>query len=576
MKKAVVDRFGREVPQWTARQFKYFQKIVEKARPGVPITADLSDDGEFEFALLQHGGRAFLKRHYPTTLLMLESARVAAGAAKEKGVGPRPEQRTLLQTGAVNTWQSANAIIQASVVADGSPTCVADGISTIIDGTFLTQITMTITDLTAGMMIAQETIPNIYDRGMNVAIWAQGDLLAPGNAGLAMMTATYIQTGQTNTVVQHVPQYIAPVCPTAPPAVTNPVHKNTVSPNPIKIALNRTSTQQPDCDYYYTTTQTGGRNPDIAVQVSGSASFQNNIVSPLVFGSTLQGQLLMTRRTPPGGGFLPLPDDQFAAGVTANGTQLGWGWGASNQFGSSPWDQGQMIDLILNMQVRMANTNQPGLANVTSVQSAQASNCLTKIDPLIFVWGCLAAETLVLMADGSQKPVILVEPGEHVVCDTHGRLAVVTDKVLGWEDRADSLRILAGRHSVVVTQDHPLLTTRGPARAGDLLIGTELHTRGGVVRISDIVRFRYRNRVVNLELSPLDGATPEAAARADGTTHFANDFLVGDAVMQGALRREQGVRELDDETVLRDVPPEYHFDYVNLQRARRGEKLMVA
>lgn len=179
------------------------------------------------------------------------------------------------------------------------------------------------------------------------------------------------------------------------------------------------------------------------------------------------------------------------------------------------------------------------------------------------------------MADGSRKRIILVEPGEHVVCDVRGGLAVVVDKILGSEDRADSLRILAGGFAIVVTQDHPMLSPAGPVRAGDLLVGMELRVRGGVVCISDIERFRYRDRVVNLDLQPLNNKTKDDQRSIAGTTHFANDFLVGDAVMQGALRRAEVEVEVNDEKALRDIPRQYHFDYVNLQRARRGEKLMT-
>ena len=583
MSKVLIDRMGREITPWSSKDFDRHRKIVAKAPRGVPLTHDLSDDDEYEFVLLQHGGREFLAKHYPAAMHNLERSRLTAAAMRASGVDPRSQHVTLLQMqDTVNEWTSANAVIQSSLVQNGGVACVADGLSTIIDGTFLTQMTMTITDLSTGTLIAQESVPNVYDRGMYVTVGAAGNLDNVGDTGLTTLTTSYIPSGSQQMVSQSVSRDVAPICPTAPPTVSNPVHIATKSPNPIKVALNRTPSQQPDCDYYYDTGTDGQRTPLVAVQVNGSATYQNNVCGPLTFGTNLKGQLLLVRRTHPAGAAVALPSDQFQAGLTPTGSTLTWAWGANNQFGNAPWDQGQQIDIILNINVPVSANCTPGLQpnaglTVTSAQNAQPSNCTTKIDPLIFVWGCLAAETLVLMANGARKPVLLVQPGEQVVCDTAGRLALVTDKIVGWEDRADSMRIQAGGLSIVVTQDHPMFTPKGAMRAGELLIGMELRTRRGVVLIDDVEFFRYRNRVVNLELQPLEEMTAGEAPRAvPGTTLFANDFLVGDAVMQGALRQAMTHREEDEERVLRDLPKEYQFDYANLQRARRGEKLMTA
>lgn len=351
MPKSVVDRLGREIPKWDQRHWAVFQKIAQRTRRGVPITHDLSNDDEFNFVMQQHGGREFVAKHYPATLSMLERARVTADAAKKNGIDPRMQNLTLLQFDLppTNEWQSANAIIQSSLVQSGSKTCVADGLSTIIDGTFITQMTLTLTDMSAGEMIAQETVPQLYDRGMYTTVGAQGDLVNVGNLGMATLTASYIPSGQQHMVSQTVTADIAQVCPVSPPTVAGPVHSKTVAPNPIKVALNRTKTQQPDCDYYYTT-DANGRTPNVAMEVKGSATFQNT-VCPLEWGKTLQGQLMLARRVDPAGASLVLTPDQFTNGITASGTQLGWSWGANNQFGKAPWDQGQVIDLILNMLV---------------------------------------------------------------------------------------------------------------------------------------------------------------------------------------------------------------------------------
>ncbi|HLG54017.1 MAG TPA: Hint domain-containing protein [Vicinamibacterales bacterium] len=583
MSTTLIDRLGREVPAWTPHEWEQFQHVVRQTRPGVPLTHDLSNDLEFEFVVRQHGGRQFLERHYPGMLNVLERGRAAAREHHNGKRDPRL-QHTLqsAETAAANQWYSTNAIVQSAVSTSGGNACVADGMSTVIDGTYLTMMTMSIADTTAGTLVAQESIPSQYNRGMYATLGAAGNLANAGDAGVAMLTVTAIPEGQQQAVVQTVSANVAQICPVAPPVVTAPIHIRTQTPNPIKIALNRTQAQQPDCDYYYTTTQQGGRNPDVEVQVMGKAIFQAQ-VCPLTFGSTLQGQLLLARRVNPGGAALLLPPDQFVAGLTPVGQQLGWSWGANNQFGAAPWDQGQLVDIILNLQLPVAlNTTCAAItapnaqANVVSSQSAQPSACTTKIDPLLFVWGCLAADTLVDMADGSRKRAIDVRLGDHVIGDAGGRTAIVMDRVLGWEDREDCVRISAGELSVIVTQDHPMIGPRGIVRAADVRPGTELRTRGGVVRVSAVERFRYRDRVVNLELRPLRPATGDDQLPLHGATHFANDFLVGDAVMQGALREWRSRQDEDDAAVLRGIPSELQMDFVNLQRARRGETLFTS
>lgn len=582
MSRTITDRFGRTIPQLRKQERLNLQQVLNLTRPGVPITHDLSDPVELEFVMRQHGGRTFLAKYYPAILHALEQGRQHAENMKRKGIDPRTQHVTLLQMDEppVNQWLTTNAITAASFMALGSTTCHAEGVSSVMEGTFLTQLTMTLHDLGSGQIIAQETVPNIYDQGLYVTVGAQGDVASVGNPVMAVMTATYIPQGQVQPVSQTVTRAIQQICPISPPGVTGPVHNNnTKQGNPIKVALNRTAQQQPDCDYYYTTGMSG-RTPNVGIQVSGSATFQQN-VCPLNFGQSLQGQLLLFRRTDPAGAALALSDAQFAAGITANGTQLGWNWGANNIFGAAPWDQNQLVDLSLNIDVAVSSncstqTAPNARVTVTSAPNAVADNCTAKIDPLVFVWGCLAAESLVLMADGQRKPVLLVEPGECVVCDPDGTLALVSDKIIGFEDREPCLRISTADRSVIVTQDHPMLTPDGAIRAAELRIGEHLCTFHGVESITAIQTIRYENAVVNLKLEPLAGKQRAIAAGLDGMTHSANDFLVGDSEMQRAVMQRHARRRTDEATVLRNLPGAYHLDYINLQRARRGEPLIAS
>lgn len=97
-RQAVVDRMARAVPPWTRQQVALFGRVAAKTRPGIPYTHDLSDDNEFEFALLQHGGRAFLKKHFPGTLYNLERSRQTAAKLRGAGIDPRPRKLSTSRT----------------------------------------------------------------------------------------------------------------------------------------------------------------------------------------------------------------------------------------------------------------------------------------------------------------------------------------------------------------------------------------------------------------------------------------------------------------------------------------------
>lgn len=585
---SLVDIYGRLLPRWTEKELANYRYVRKMCTPGIPLTHDLSIPHELEFVISQHGGREFMAKYYPATLHLLLRGAEAAQAMKAKGKDPRKLRQTLFQMDSppVNQWASATAITSAAFNSPGSTSCQAVGIATALDGAIVTQVTMTLLDMGAGgQQFAQETIPDVYDQ-FGATIYAQGT--ATTTDVEAVLTATVIPQGSSGANPDAAPAStqitaLPATCPTSPPTITAPVHTKTAPGNPMKVALNRTAQQQPDCDYYYTTGM-NGRVPNVAVQISGSAPYSQNVCTPFNFGGNLSGSVVLQRRTDPGGAALALTNTQFASGISASpANTLVWNWGSNNLFGGAPWDQGQIVDLIVNIGVVVgpssacSQTATPN-ANITvsSVPGNTGSNCVAVIDPLEFFWGCMAAETRVLMADGSMKPVALVETGDVVICGREGYTARVKGKTIGFEDREPCLRISAGDRQIIVSQDHAMMAQRGPIRAAELLIGQQLRTLEGLVRIRDIERVRYRNQVYGIHLQPLDAPPCAAAPGVEGTTHIADGFLVGDSVMQRSLMERRRQRSVDHAAVMRDMPREFHLDYENIQRARLGEPLIAS
>jgi hypothetical protein len=82
---------------------------------------------------------------------------------------------------------------------------------------------------------------------------------------------------------------------------------------------------------------------------------------------------------------------------------------------------------------------------------------------------CFPPGTLVRMADGSSKQIEHVRPLDEVVT-AEGRIGRV-ESVMARDEEDSLVHVrLDGHNHLRVTSEHPLLTSRGYVRAGDLLL----------------------------------------------------------------------------------------------------------
>jgi Holliday junction DNA helicase RuvB subunit len=82
----------------------------------------------------------------------------------------------------------------------------------------------------------------------------------------------------------------------------------------------------------------------------------------------------------------------------------------------------------------------------------------------------VAEDTLVLMADGSRRPIRAIQPGDEVISHM-GRAALVTGRFNQGELACLRITTHSGR-SVVAATDHPFLTPQGWVKAADLEVGS--------------------------------------------------------------------------------------------------------
>lgn len=176
---------------------------------------------------------------------------------------------------------------------------------------------------------------------------------------------------------------------------------------------------------------------------------------------------------------------------------------------------------------------------------------------MVVLYGCLSADSTILMADGTEKRIADIETGDQVISDAAGIVLTVEDKVEGTEEEP-MIRIAdEAEHSLLITSGHPLCTTNGIRLARQLQLGDTVLTRDGSSVITGLSEEMYTGKVYNLSVGlPEDGVE----LTTDNTTFIADGILVGDARMQ---RYYGDLVKATPEEVLQRIPPEWHQDYLN-------------
>ena len=152
---------------------------------------------------------------------------------------------------------------------------------------------------------------------------------------------------------------------------------------------------------------------------------------------------------------------------------------------------------------------------------------------------CVEASTLVLMADGSQRPIRDLRIGDLVRTETG--TAHIRDIIKGRE--SELIRIgLAQGGNLVATANHPLFTDKGVKRCSEVVVDDRLRTEGGCVAIESIELAPHEPATSNLTLGKAIGCVSHDFEVynlvLDGSSvFFANGLLVGDDNEQGRLMR---------------------------------------
>ena len=94
------------------------------------------------------------------------------------------------------------------------------------------------------------------------------------------------------------------------------------------------------------------------------------------------------------------------------------------------------------------------------------------VPPVRLFWGCIERNSLVLMADGSERPICDVRPGDLVLAPAGSPVRVV-DVLRGYEEELVRLDFSSGR-SLLLTGSHPVATESGMKRADEVVLADRL------------------------------------------------------------------------------------------------------
>lgn len=578
------DPYGRVLPTLTSEEIDTVQGVLKdvSAARGRVKSLDMGNPSRRRFVLDRLGGEDFLERYFPSVRNLVDTARCAHEAG-----GAAAQTLLEMEDPATDQWHPLVSIAYLGLDPNGVQV-VAQGIVTLPGIAAAITSNLMLIDQVSGQVLASVTVPTQYNHSSQVTNVTGA--LPPGTPPqniAAILTSQYLDAGavvsthvtaiavladrtfastQARVGAEESEELATPIQSVT---VLNPNHNGHPDRDYIKVGLNRTPGQVADCDYYYEYGNSGSK-PIVGLQVNGSAA----LISGYTVASSpnFNGACVLIRRSGVGGGAtLAFPSDQIPNLCSGAGGSVTWNIGP-NWLQGAPWEQGDVVDLdfTLNFAVSPGGTATLRVTSVPQGVGTTPSN-IASVAPIMFVWGCVAAGTLVRMADGGLRRIETLRASERVADGCGGSLRIIEV----WKGHEDQPLYRLATHSgaeALVTGGHAVPTTQGVKAASDLAVGMTVATCRGEERLSLVERVSHDGPVINLDLLP-DGADTLEEVDDDAVTAFeAGGIMVGDNRMQGILvKRAHGAARPDP---LDTLGPGWRLDIVNSRRIEAGLRPM--
>jgi hypothetical protein len=377
-------------------------------------------------------------------------------------------------------------------------------------------------DQQTGELITDDMSASPFPTGPNVNLW-----------GMLAWSVEYAdKTTEQNTYGSPWSQYAA-----ADPVVTAPVQRagrSTGDLTRIVIGLSRGTTAA-DVDYSYFLGQAS--NFTMMVPFAGSMKFKYNVnkVTGVKFYLALaQGGLAVQ-----GAAYL----SSFSVSATDPKTvtysiiQTSQAPTGGVNFGPSNWDSNTKVYFTGQVLVELKNPGGVPLKGWATVMSTDTPDTdptdgVAQIKPIMFVWHCVVAGTLITLGDGTTKAIEQIDSGDQVLSGGGVVRPVLATLAQPHWGPVTTLTTAAGA-SLTCSGTHPIISQSGPVQASSLTVGSVVELATGTDTIASITPAQQNGDILyNLWLDPtLPGPT----------TMIANLFYTGDYQMQVALGDELGV-----------------------------------
>ncbi|HAE46372.1 MAG: hypothetical protein CMO30_15590 [Tistrella sp.] len=563
-----VDRFGRLASPMSKAEADVFQTVTREAAatPNGVMSLDMRNETHRQFILDRFGGDDYLERHFPSTrrlIKLTEAHHTATG-------GPRKATLLEMDDPQPGSWVPAVTLTYLGVEPNSNQVS-AQGIVTLTGISTVTALNLILVDNHTGQQIGSSSIPQQYNSTTQVVELTSGASVVDGKLDVtATLSAAYLPAGANalETVVATADLRGVDAIDTL--TVVDPNHNSHPTRDYIKVGLNRTDNQVGDCDYYYQYGNDGSK-PIVGLAVNGSATLLQGYT--VAQNPNFNGSCILFRRSGQGdGAAIAFPSDAIPGLCTGAGGAISWAIGPDWLQGA-PWDQGQTIDLdfLLNFSL---STGENAFIRVTSVPlglgTPPANIGVTA--PIQFVWGCVAAGSLVQLADGTTRPIESLTAGERVADGLGGSLRIA-EVWRGTEDKPMVRVVTEGGGEVLLTHNHPVPTTAGVILAEALETGAVVTTDHGPARVVLVERVSHDGQVFNLDLLP-DGAESLADIDDDAITGFiAGGILVGDNRMQAVHAARAALpADLPDpvEILGQTLGDDWRLDVTNARRIAAG------
>ncbi|HSQ41733.1 MAG TPA: Hint domain-containing protein [Fibrobacteraceae bacterium] len=556
--------------------------VLSLSEKGKSHTLDFSDPAQFRFYQKLIQGSGMTPSNYPRFFKMLEESREAhlqSKGAVNSSTNAAGDSDELVD---VNNITSAeyNSSVNMKAISNAS------AISSVNGGTVYTQLNLQIVNLDTGEVLASTQQPAVYGQGEYQTIYTQGDPLTGTHNIQVIYTYSYQKYNQTP-VFQNIHLDLNDE-PQGIPNVSQPLlaqtHQNVKY---MKFGLGRPSAPA-DCDYYWNESITS--NPIVRLPFVGSQKFKSNIVSTITANDITCYMMLVQS----GGGATPItPTSDLLQGIqisASDPTTLTWNFPYNNdinqdksiQFGSATFNPDSQTIIFFQVQVKTQNSDPDyvrtcvyGVAPTSAVPNPPWSPStndqpgLYMMRPFLYTWHCVAADTLVEMADGSVTRIDELKGGDLVRTGKKGEALKVTHTIFA--DKDGTILVLRDTHGheLQITEKHAVVSKEGIRIAEELKAGDLIATADGFAEIESIEAKPFQGRVWTIGLESADPQDKEDL-KDDKRAFVANGFLVCDS--QASFNRHVEHKQLLS-TILAKIPEDWHQDAQNSHRFYHATKV---